>query len=117
MRLDHVTILTQDVEATTAFFQEALGLEAGPRPPFSFAGAWLYAGGAALVHLKAPNPSAAKPAGSLEHVAFAVEDFDGAVRRLAERGIAHRLGQLPDGSLRQCFLYDPNGALIELTGR
>ena len=115
MRLDHVTVLTSDVGATAAFYRDVLGLEPGPRPPFSFAGAWLYAGGTAVVHLKAPGLGDA-PGGVIEHVAFAVDDFDAAVARLAGRGIPHRLGRLPDGTRRQCFLHDPNGAVIELTG-
>lgn len=116
MRLDHVTILTSDVEASARFFREALGLEAGPRPAFSFDGAWLYAGGTAVVHLKAPNQLPADAAGPLEHVAFKTEDFDGAVARLDAMGVECRLGRLPDGSLRQCFFRDANGAVIEIAG-
>ncbi|MDB5512271.1 MAG: putative dioxygenase [Enterovirga sp.] len=116
MRLDHVTILTNDVAASSAFLRDALGLEPGPRPPFSFDGAWLYAGATALVHLKAPNRLPADAEGPLEHVAFRTEDFDRAVGRLDALGIERRLGRLPDGSLRQCFFREPNGALIEITG-
>lgn len=115
MKLDHVTVLTDDVDVSTAFYRDMLGLVPGPRPPFSFAGAWLYAEGRAIVHLRAPNPGGAR-SGPLEHVAFETRDFDGAVLRLAEAGIPHRLQVLPDGSRRQCFLSDPNGVLIEIVG-
>ena len=116
MRLDHITILTNDVAESVAFFREILGLEAGPRPPFSFDGAWLYAEGIAVVHLKAPNWLGPENAGAIEHAAFATDDFDGVVARLSASGRAHRVQRLPDGSRRQCFFQDPNGAQIEVTG-
>jgi catechol 2,3-dioxygenase-like lactoylglutathione lyase family enzyme len=43
--MDHFTILTDDLPATLAFYEEFLGLKPGARPPFSFPGAWLYAEG------------------------------------------------------------------------
>ena len=39
MRIDHITIATDDLEATSAFYRDVLGLEMGPRPVFPFAGA------------------------------------------------------------------------------
>ena len=39
MRLDHVNIRTDGLEASTAFYRDIIGLEVGPRPSFSFAGA------------------------------------------------------------------------------
>ena len=43
--MNHFTILTDDVPGTVRFYREFLGLREGPRPPFDFPGAWLYAGG------------------------------------------------------------------------
>ena len=51
MRIDHVTIATDDLDGIVAFYRDVLGLEVGPRPAFPFAGAWLYAGGRPIVHL------------------------------------------------------------------
>lgn len=115
MKLDHVTILTDDVDGTTSFFRDALGFEPGPRPPFSFAGAWLYDEGVPLVHLKAPKPVPDGAVSALEHIAFCTRDFDAAVARLQRLGLRIRVGGLPDGSRRQCFFHDPNGVLIEIT--
>jgi catechol 2,3-dioxygenase-like lactoylglutathione lyase family enzyme len=115
MRLDHVTIRTDDLEASTAFYRDIIGLEVGPRPNFSFDGAWLYHEGRAVVHLKCP--AAATIDGALEHVAFSTGAFDEVVEVIQARNIEHTVRALPDGSLRQCFLRDPNGALVEITGR
>ena len=43
--IDHYTVLTNDLEATKRFYCDFLGLKDGPRPPFTFPGAWLYAAG------------------------------------------------------------------------
>jgi len=114
MRLDHVTIRTDDLEASTAFYRDIIGLEVGPRPNFSFDGAWLYHEGRAVVHLKCP--AATTIDGALEHVAFSTGAFDEVVEVIQARNIEHTVRALPDGSLRQCFLRDPNGARAEITG-
>ena len=43
--MNHFTILAEDRDATLAFYCGLLGLVDGPRPPFDFPGAWLYAPG------------------------------------------------------------------------
>jgi catechol 2,3-dioxygenase-like lactoylglutathione lyase family enzyme len=114
MRLDHVNIRTGDLDASTAFYRDIIGLEVGPRPGFSFAGAWLYHDGQAVVHLKCPAASNAE--GAIEHVAFFTTAFDEVSAAIQARRIEHKVQGLPDGSLRQCFLRDPNGVLVEITG-
>ncbi len=41
-RLAHYSVRAKNLEASTAFYTEALGLCVGPRPPFGFPGVWLY---------------------------------------------------------------------------
>ena len=50
-RLDHVLVLTDDIEGTRDFYRDALGLEVGERPPLEFPGYWLYAAGVPCVHV------------------------------------------------------------------
>ena len=114
MRLDHVNIRMDDLDASTAFYRDIIGLKVGPRPGFSFGGAWLYHDGQAVVHLKCPAASNAE--GAIEHVAFVTAAFDEVVEAIQARRIEHRVQELPDGSMRQCFLRDPNGVLVEITG-
>ena len=47
-RLDHVLVLTDDLEATKAFYCDVLGFEVGERPPLEFPGYWLYLDGFAV---------------------------------------------------------------------
>ena len=49
--VNHFTILTDDLPATLAFYEEHLNLKPGARPAFTFPGAWLYADGG-----KGPDP-------------------------------------------------------------
>jgi catechol 2,3-dioxygenase-like lactoylglutathione lyase family enzyme len=116
--LDHVNISTADLAATRAFFIDVLDLAEGWRPPLPFDGAWLYAGGRDVVHLAevkdAPRPSRGS---ALDHFAFAIDDYDEAVRRLDAAGIAYRPLEAPGGGIRQLFLADLNGVTIELNWR
>ncbi len=116
--IDHVNIGTHRLADTVAFFKEVLGLEEGWRPDFTFGGAWLYAGDRAVVHLvdlavgRRPTSEAA-----LDHFAFEIDDYDGAIARLERAGVAHRGLDVPGAPVRQIFLQDPNGVNIELNCR
>ena len=41
--IDHVLVLSDDIDAAREFYCAALGLASGERPPLGFAGHWLYA--------------------------------------------------------------------------
>jgi catechol 2,3-dioxygenase-like lactoylglutathione lyase family enzyme len=117
--IDHINIGTDKLEETCAFFHDVLGLTKGWRPDFpGFGGAWLYSGDAAVVHLvdlpkgKRPSDEAA-----LDHFAFAIDDWDGALERLEAAGIRHRAMDVPGAPIKQIFLRDPNGVNIELNYR
>ena len=62
--LNHVTLRPRDMEATRDFYVDVIGLRDGERPLFHFAGYWLYAGEAPVIHLvdkKARRPKVAAP--------------------------------------------------------
>ena len=42
-RLDHVNLRTANLDVMVAWYGRILGMHPGPRPGFSFPGAWLYA--------------------------------------------------------------------------
>jgi catechol 2,3-dioxygenase-like lactoylglutathione lyase family enzyme len=116
--LDHVNIRTTDLARTRAFFTEVLGLTVGWRPDFSFGGAWLYAGGRDVVHLvEVTRAGGASKGSSLDHFAFAIDDYDDARRRLEAAGIAYEAGASPNGGIRQVFVTELNGVTFELNCR
>jgi catechol 2,3-dioxygenase-like lactoylglutathione lyase family enzyme len=93
-RMDHFTILTTNTEETVAFYYDILGFTPGPRPDFSFPGAWLYNGGQAVLHVveKSVIPEGG---GVLDHIAFRGTDAPAYLAKLKARGIRHDLRRLP----------------------
>jgi catechol-2,3-dioxygenase len=116
--LDHVNIRTARVEQLATFYCEVLGLSRGPRPAFSFGGAWLYCGSKATIHLV--DATAAPPAAhdpmtlGLSHFAFSATGLEAFVARLRDRGIPHQVGRLPGRPLAQVNLRDPDGNALHI---
>ncbi len=116
--MNHFTVLTDDLEATVAFYGEHLGLAPGARPPFTFPGAWLYADGGRgrdpILHIVAGKQKKDLVKGVIDHMAFSGADLAGTVAKLKARGIAFELRRLPAYGTWQLFFLDPNGAKIEI---
>jgi|SRR5580704_3513325 len=72
--LHHVTVKTDDLEATRDFYRDVLGLEEGFRPDLAFPGYWLYCADVPVVHL-VPRENAigggpSRDTGPFDHFAF-----------------------------------------------
>jgi len=125
MRLEHLLVLTDDLEATRAFWCDALGLEVGERPPLEFPGYWLYASGVLSVHLAeraayeahAATLGLAPVAGPVDHVAFAAGGYEELDARLETAGVDAVPNEIPLAGIRQLFVTDPNGVRVELNVR
>lgn len=125
-RLEHVNIRCAHTRATRDFYVDLIGLTEGPRPEFPFRGYWLYLGDVAVVHLMEAADKAATwshgggavqdgpGSGRLDHVAFRGEDFDGTRAKLQAAGATFREKIVPGDRLRQLFVPDPEGVLVEL---
>jgi catechol 2,3-dioxygenase-like lactoylglutathione lyase family enzyme len=122
--LDHVNIISPDLEGSARFYAEVFGLEPrdGP-PPLTHATArWMYdAAGRAVIHLNSLDcPRAydrdvdAGPTGALHHVALRCSGYEELRARLARRGLEHRLNEVSAIGLKQVFVLDPNQVLLEL---
>ena len=114
--MNHFTILSDNLDATVEFYGDLLGLTPGPRPPFTFPGAWLYAEGAnhAILHVIADRPRTQLVKGVIDHNAFTGHGLSDTVAKLKARGIPYNLGRLPTFDTWQLFFCDPNGALVEI---
>ena len=112
--MNHFTILTDDVPATVDFYRDLLGLTAGPRPPFEFPGAWLYAGDSPILHVIGGRPADELRAGVIDHMAFSARDLSDTLALLTSRNIAHTCRRQPGAGTWQVFFFDPNGARVEL---
>jgi catechol 2,3-dioxygenase-like lactoylglutathione lyase family enzyme len=108
--LDHVNVCTSRLAELKAFYSDVLGMEAGPRPNFSFNGAWMYCGGRPSVHL-VERLGLAPAEGDLrvQHFAFSAEDLASFLERLQRLGVRHRVGFVEDFELCQVTVHDPDG--------
>lgn len=125
--LEHVLVLTSDLERAREFYERGLGLRVGERPPLEFTGYWLYAGDTPCLHiadrasyrahaqtLGLDVPEASQPPGPVDHIAFAAHDYDDVDRRLAHLGIEPIRNDVPGGGPRQLFFDDPDGVRVEI---
>jgi len=112
--MNHFTILTDDVATTVAFYRELLGLTNGPRPPFDFPGAWMYAGDTPILHVIGGRPAEELRAGVIDHMAFTAHDLADTLALLTSRNVAHTCRRLVGAGTWQVFFFDPNGARVEL---
>lgn len=118
VRMDHFTILTTNTADTVAFYHDILGFTSGPRPAFSFPGAWLYHDGRPILHVAERGGAIPQGGGVLDHMAFWGTDVSAFLAKLKARGVKHDLRQLPQSGhaagVWQLFFFDPNGARVEI---
>ncbi|HEX7750954.1 MAG TPA: VOC family protein [Novosphingobium sp.] len=120
--LDHVNIVAADLDETMAFYARVLGLRPQARPDAlasAIPGGWLFDDeGRALIHLithdVARHGESRAPTGSIDHVAFACQDFAGTLAHIEGLGIPHRVNRRKYGDFSQIFLTDPNNVKLEL---
>lgn len=115
MKLDHINIVTSNLNEAVAFFEDILGLKKGLRPNFNSTGAWLYGDEdtPALIHLNQGQETPG-PTGNLDHVALKGENFDGLLEKLTSRGYEYDSRVVPGTSIRQVFFMSPFGVKIEI---
>lgn len=112
---DHINVCTRNVAELVTFYTSVLGLSVGPRPNFSFNGAWLYCGGRPVVHLVERLEMEA-PEGNLQlqHFAFSGNDLEALLDHLREVGVAHWVTMVEDFELCQINVRDPDGNHVHL---
>jgi len=120
--IDHFTIhvRTADLGRVVRFYEDALGLKDGVRPPFDFPGNWLYSGDRPVVHLVGTDydPLLGNPlprSGRLDHVSFRSNGLAMQREKLRGLGIAYDEAVVPASPIRQIFVRDPAGIMVELT--
>lgn len=110
-RLDHLNIRTARLDEMISWYGRVLDMHPGPRPDFPFAGAWLYAGGQALVHLVevATEPGSRPGDLKLEHGAFQATGLARFVDKLRGMGERLELVKVPSFPIIQVNVWDPDG--------
>jgi len=113
-RLNHFTIVTDDVERTAAFFVDALGFERGKVPSLDFPVIWLYCGATASIHIVDRSRPEITGTGRIDHFGFEASDYAGMKARLEAYGADMMEQNLPAIGLHQIFAQSPDGVWIEL---
>jgi catechol 2,3-dioxygenase-like lactoylglutathione lyase family enzyme len=113
-RMNHFTVLTDDVVGTVRFYGDLLGLVAGPRPALAFPGAWLYAGAEPILHIVGGRSKSELKPGVIDHIAFSGDDLASTLAALKAHNVEHTCRRQVDSGVWQVFFLDPNGAKVEV---
>jgi catechol 2,3-dioxygenase-like lactoylglutathione lyase family enzyme len=122
-RIDHIVLTVADIEATTRFYERALGFRRetfrGPDGQQRYALTF----GRQKINLQdrstATPTKAARPTfGSGDFCLIAVVPLDDVIAHLTAEGIALEAGPVPRrgavGALRSVYFRDPDGNLVEV---
>jgi catechol 2,3-dioxygenase-like lactoylglutathione lyase family enzyme len=115
--INHVTILTRDLDASERFYAELVGAERVVSPNFGNPVRWLRIGDA-QIHLLQSTIGG----GGTGHFGITVDDLAAVYERARSLGAldavvnAHYLWELPDGVV-QLYVRDPSGNLVEVNAR
>jgi catechol 2,3-dioxygenase-like lactoylglutathione lyase family enzyme len=122
--LDHVNVITGDLDGTARYYAELFGLERRDAPPplTPRTAQWMYdAAGRAIVHINSRDcPRAYErdvqpgPTGALHHVALNCSGYEELIARLKGQRLEYQVNVVTAIGLRQVFTLDPNGVLLEL---
>ena len=119
---NHVSITVTDLAKAKDFFGGRLGFPEIPRPAFNFPGVWYGIGDGLSLHIIVNEKLVRSPVeresfeGRYPHFALWTDDCDATAQRLADAGVhAHDLVSTPTG-LRQLFVKDPDGNMLEFIG-
>jgi len=129
-KLEHYLVLTNDIDATRDFYVQVLGMQPGFRPDLGFPGHWVYLGDTPVIHIAewqtygshsfrndVGTSTRTEATGPVDHIAFAAQDFDEVLARLRQHGAQVRVNDNPANVVRQLFVLDPNGVMIEINFR
>jgi catechol 2,3-dioxygenase-like lactoylglutathione lyase family enzyme len=125
--LDHVSLVTSNLERSIAFCRDVLGLRQIQRPPFNSTGAWM-ASGSLEIHLTVNPHGHLRPESKIDtgdvHFAVRVADFEATLKHLNAKGYRD---DAADGDPKrlvlrlngpapylQVYLLDPDNHLIEI---
>ena len=120
--LNHVSITVTDVAKAREFYGNVLGFQEIPRPAFDVPGIWYGLNNGLSLHIIL-NDTLVRPAVEREriearyaHFALWTDDCDETARKIGELGLATRDVISGPTGLRQVFVKDPDGNMVEFIG-
>lgn len=125
-KLDHVNIQTRDLGGTATFFEDVLGLVRRQPPGLNpETNLWMYdEQERPIVHLSKPGTLLGESqndiragGGAVHHIAFDCSDYYGFISRLGRLGVKFGENHVKEIDLRQVFIHEPNGVMVECNFR
>lgn len=118
-------IRARDLDRSIAFYRDVLGLEFLDResfPEHRGEAAYLKGGSDHVLEVNwyaedSPVAGPYREGEELDHLAFAVEDLEAALRYLEERGHPTVLGPIESPAATWAYVKDPDGIYVELFER
>ncbi len=143
IKLEHYNLMTKKLRETVDFYVQVLGLYEGFYPVELGPGAWMYdSSDTPVVHMqeimaeeaferrmagtshRIKDGAAADiqfaslyGSGTIDHIAFTCEDIEGFKDKLNGLGVPFGETGVASAAVRQLFLRDPNGIVVELNFR
>ncbi len=128
--LNHVNVRTPEFKRTVEFLRDALGMTVTPVPESVSIeqAAWIHdESGIPVLHLASSevpySPTEVLPAepprgsGAIHHLALTCTDFEAMRARLTRLSLSFRENHIAKTGVRQIFITDPTGILLELNFR
>lgn len=122
VEVSHISVTVTNLGQAKAFYGGVLGLGEIPRPDFGFPGVWYALQGDLALHVTVKDAMPLRPVDPATfdprdpHFALAVADADDVHARLEASGLSfYDFTETPTG-MRQLFVRDPAGNMIELIG-
>lgn len=115
-KLDHVNVRTTRLDEMIRWYGEMLGMTTGPRPDFSFPGAWLYASDYPVIHLVGveQEPKADPAELKLEHFALSATGIVELLERARAADERIEVRKVPSFPIVQVNMWDPDGNHIHI---
>ena len=117
--LNHLALHVVDLNKSSRFYQEVIGLDTIPEPFHDGKHIWLSMGGNTQLHLIAEGTTS--PLDKQNHICFSVASIDEFTSRLNQskipfedlKGTPGAITTRPDG-VKQIYFQDPDGRWIEM---
>lgn len=112
--LNHINLMTNDMDRLIRFYGDVIGFKPGYRPPFSINGTWLYLGENALIHLVETDEACRNDDPAVNHFAFTGQGLADFLEHLRSHNVAYNVLVAPEIDLRQVVMFDPDGNMFEV---
>src|SRR5262249_464822 len=118
----HVSVTVTDVAKAREFYSNVLGFQEIARPPFNFPGSWYSLGGALQLQISLTGARGRPAVGgeTIEapspHLALWTEDCAATAAKIEALGLVCRDVISGPTGLRQVFVKDPDGNMVEFIG-